>query len=386
VKRNVTEILHHLGEENMPFGSVTPPIFQTSIFQFDSFDKFKEALSNEEENYLYTRGNNPTVNIVEEKIAALEHGQRAKLFASGIAAISSGIMAFLKSNDHVVCVEDSYSWTKTLLEKYLKRFGISHTYVDGSDIEEVYSAVRPNTKVIYLESPTTFTFKIQDLENISAFAKKYGIKTIIDNTWATPYFQNPLDFGIDLVVHSSSKYFGGHSDVVAGVIVGSKKDISHIFNTEFLNIGAVPDPFASWLILRGLRTLHIRMERHFQSTMKVIDYLYHHPAVEKINYPFYKDNPQLALAKKQMRGGSGLFSIKLATKRVEDVKTFTDNLRIFKRAVSWGGYESLVVPYAVSHKNLSEDNISIVRIHVGLEDPEILIDDLERSLKRMMKK
>jgi len=386
VKRNVTEILHHLGEENMPFGSVTPPIFQTSIFQFDSFDKFKEALSNEEENYLYTRGNNPTVNIVEEKIAALEHGQRAKLFASGIAAISSGIMAFLKSNDHVVCVEDSYSWTKTLLEKYLKRFGISHTYVDGSDIEEVYSAVRPNTKVIYLESPTTFTFKIQDLENISAFAKKYGIKTIIDNTWATPYFQNPLDFGIDLVVHSSSKYFGGHSDVVAGVIVGSKKDISHIFNTEFLNIGAVPDPFASWLILRGLRTLHIRMERHFQSTMKIIDYLSHHPAVEKINYPFYKDNPQLALAKKQMRGGSGLFSIKLATKRVEDVKTFTDNLRIFKRAVSWGGYESLVVPYAVSHKNLSEDNISIVRIHVGLEDPEILIDDLERSLKRMMKK
>jgi len=386
VKRNVTEILHHLGEENMPFGSVTPPIFQTSIFQFDSFDKFKEALSNEEENYLYTRGNNPTVNIVEEKIAALEHGQRAKLFASGIAAISSGIMAFLKSNDHVVCVEDSYSWTKTLLEKYLKRFGISHTYVDGSDIEEIYSAVRPNTKVIYLESPTTFTFKIQDLENISAFAKKYGIKTIIDNTWATPYFQNPLDFGIDLVVHSSSKYFGGHSDVVAGVIVGSKKDISHIFNTEFLNIGAVPDPFASWLILRGLRTLHIRMERHFQSTMKIIDYLSHHPAVEKINYPFYKDNPQLALAKKQMRGGSGLFSIKLATKRVEDVKTFTDNLRIFKRAVSWGGYESLVVPYAVSHKNLSEDNISIVRIHVGLEDPEILIDDLERSLKRMMKK
>jgi cystathionine beta-lyase len=386
VKRNVTEILHHLGEENMPFGSVTPPIFQTSIFQFDSFDKFKEALSNEEENYLYTRGNNPTVNIVEEKIAALEHGQRAKLFASGIAAISSGIMAFLKSNDHVVCVEDSYSWTKTLLEKYLKRFGISHAYVDGSDIEEVYSAVRPNTKVIYLESPTTFTFKIQDLENISAFAKKYGIKTIIDNTWATPYFQNPLDFGIDLVVHSSSKYFGGHSDVVAGVIVGSKKDISHIFNTEFLNIGAVPDPFASWLILRGLRTLHIRMERHFQSTMKIIDYLSHHPAVEKINYPFYKDNPQLALAKKQMRGGSGLFSIKLATKRVEDVKTFTDNLRIFKRAVSWGGYESLIVPYAVSHKNLSEDNISIVRIHVGLEDPEILIDDLERSLKRMMKK
>lgn len=386
MKKNITEILHHLGEEDMPFGSVTPPIFQTSIFQFDSFDKFKEALSNEDENYLYTRGNNPTVNIVEEKIAALEHGQKAKLFASGVAAISAGIIAFLKAGDHVVCVEDSYSWTKTLFEKYLKRFSVSYTYVDGSNAEEVYSAVRPNTKVIYLESPTTFTFKIQDLENISAFARKHGIKTIIDNTWATPYFQNPLDFGIDLVVHSSSKYFGGHSDVVAGVIVGSRKDISHIFNTEFLNIGAVPDPFASWLILRGLRTLHIRMERHFQNTMKVIDHLSFHPAVEKINYPFHKDNPQLALAKKQMRGGSGLFSIKLATKRLEDVKVFTDNLRIFKRAVSWGGYESLVVPYAVSHKNLSEDNISIVRIHVGLEDPKILIDDLERSLKRMMKK
>lgn len=386
MRKNITEVLHHLGEENMPFGSVTPPIFQTSIFQFGSFDEFKEALSDEEENYLYTRGNNPTVSIVEEKIAALEHGQKAKLFASGIAAISAGIMAFLKSGDHVICVEDSYSWTKTLLEKYLKRFGISYTYVDGSNLDEIYSAIRPNTKIIYLESPTTFTFKIQDLESISSFAKKQNIKTIIDNTWATPYFQNPLDFGIDLVVHSSSKYFGGHSDVVAGVIAGNRKDISHIFNTEFLNIGAVPDPFASWLILRGLRTLHVRMERHFQNTMKVIDYLSSHPAIEKINYPFYKDNPQLSLAKKQMRGGSGLFSIKLATKKLEDVKVFTDNLRVFKRAVSWGGYESLVVPYAVSHKNLLEDNISIVRIHVGLEDPEILIDDLERSLKRMMKK
>lgn len=386
MKKNITEILHHLGEENIPFGSVTPPIFQTSIFQFDSFDEFKKALSDEEGHYLYTRGNNPTVNIVEEKIAALEHGQKAKLFASGVAAISAGIMAFVKSGDHIICVKDSYSWTKTLLEKYLKRFGISHTYVDGRNIEEIRSAVKPETKLIYLESPTTFTFKIQDLESISAFAKENGIKVIIDNTWATPYFQNPLDFGVDLVVHSSSKYLGGHSDVVAGILVGSKKDISHIFKTEFLNIGAVPDPFASWLILRGLRTLHIRMERHFESTMKIIDYLSTHPAVEEINYPFYKGNPQLTLAKKQMRGGSGLFSIKLATKKIEDVKTFTDNLRIFKRAVSWGGYESLIVPYAVSHKDLSEDNISIVRIHVGLEDPQVLIYDLEKALKRMTKR
>ncbi len=386
MKKNITEILHHLGEENFPFGSVSAPIFQTSIFHFNSFDDFKRAISNEEKNYLYTRGNNPTVNLVEEKIAALEHGQRAKLFASGVAAISSGIMAFLKSGDHVVCVEDSYSWTKTLLEKYLKRFGISHTYIDGVDLEEVYSAVKPNTKIIYLESPTTFTFKIQDLKSISAFAKKHGIKTVIDNTWATPYFQNPIDFGIDLVVHSSSKYLGGHSDIVGGVIVGSEKDISHIFKNEFLNIGAVPDPFASWLILRGLRTLHIRMERHFESTMKVVNYLSSHPAVEKINYPFHKDYPQLDLAKKQMRGGSGLFSIKLATKKLEDVKHFTDNLRVFKRAVSWGGYESLIVPYAVSHKKLLDENISLVRLHIGLEDPEILIEDLEKALKGMRRR
>jgi len=380
----VTEILHHLGEENLPFGAVSPPIFQTSIFSFKTFADFKKAMQDETSHYIYSRGNNPTVNLVEEKIAELEHGEKAKLVSSGVAAIAGSMMAFLESGDHVISVRDAYSWTKALLERYLKRFNITHTYVEGIDPEEIEKNINENTKIIYLESPTTFSFKIQDLKEISRIAKKYGIKTIMDNSWATPIFQNPIDYGIDIVVHSVSKYLGGHSDVVAGAIIGRKEDIVHIFRTEFQNIGTVPDPFMAWLVLRGLRTLHVRMPAHYENTLKVIDFLKNEEKVTEINYPFFEGNPQHKLAKQQMRGGSGLFSFKIRTDSEDDIAKFTDSLKFFKRAVSWGGYESLVMPYAVTRSGSdNKDNLSLVRVHIGLEEPELLIDDLNQALRKI---
>jgi cystathionine beta-lyase/cystathionine gamma-synthase len=217
---------------------------------------------------------------------------------------------------------------------------------------------------------------------VTQLAKQHKIKTLIDNSWATPYFQNPLNFGIDLVVHSCSKYIGGHSDVVGGVVIGSETDLDHIFATEFLNIGAVPGPFEAWLLLRGLRTLAIRMRQHQANTAEVIQFLQDHPAIEAIYYPFHPGHPQYELAQKQMRGGSGLFSFKLKTSDVEKIAGFTDALQHIRRAISWGGYESLIVPFAATSKE-DQKRISVVRIHIGLEDPALLIDDLSQALDQI---
>jgi len=374
-------ILHHLGEEALPMNAVSPPIFQTSIFCFGSFDEFHDALAAEENHYLYTRGNNPTVRLAEQKIAALEKAEKAKLVSSGVSAISAAIMAFVRSGDHVVCIKDCYSWTRTLLVDYLHKFKVEHTFVDGVSAADFEAAVRPNTRVIYLESPTTLTFKLQDIEAIATMAHRHGIKVVIDSTWATPIFLNPITLGVDLVVHSASKYMGGHSDLVAGVIAGSAADIDHIFRTEFQQLGTVPDPMMAWLILRGLRTLAVRMPVHYQSALHVARYLEQHPAVESVLYPFLPSHPQYDLAVRQMRGGSGLFSFRLKTRDVGKVRTFVDALRMFKRAVSWGGYESLVYPDAVHYTGpIPEDRISLVRLHIGLEDKDVIVRDLDNAL------
>lgn len=380
----VTEILHHLGERDLPDHSVAPPLFQTSIFCFNSFDEFQEALADEESNYLYTRGNNPTVNLCEEKLAALEHAEKAKLVGSGVAAISCAVLSQVKSGDHVVSVCDTYSWTRTLFSSYLKRFGVSVTYVEGCSVEDFERAIRPETVLIYLESPATFTFKLQPLREVAELARSKGIKTIIDNTWATPIYQNPLDYGIDIVVHSASKYLGGHSDLVAGAIMTNEKEMSHIFNTEFLQLGPVPDPHTAWLIMRNLRTLHLRMPVHYSNALELATFLEGREEVESVLYPFLPSFPQYELAKEQMRGGSGLFSFRLKTRRLEDVKRFTDSLHFFKRAVSWGGYESLVVPAATNNfhgKPIPDDRISLIRLHAGLEDVNLLKEDLEGAFK-----
>jgi cystathionine beta-lyase len=383
-KNSVSYILHHLNEDDNPFGAVSPPLYQTSIFSFKSFAEFRDALNNEIDHSLYTRGNNPTVMLAEQKLAALDGAGRSKLVSSGVAAISHAVMAFVESGSHVVCVRDCYDWTAVLLAKYLSRFGVRHTFVDGIDTGEVIEAMRPETKAVFLESPTTLTFKIQDVEAIAGEAKRRGIKTIIDNTWATPLFCNPLKLGVDLAVYSGSKYFGGASDIVAGVITGSVEDINRIQKQEFLQLGTVPDPFMAWLMLRGLRTLSVRMKAHYENALAVARYLESHPRIESVAYPMLPSHPQYERARKLFRGGSGLFSFRLATKHFADVIRFTDALTLFKRAVSWGGYESLVLPNAIKYyegDTIPPERLPLVRIHVGLEQSEDLIADLETALQ-----
>ncbi|MGD1819411.1 MAG: aminotransferase class I/II-fold pyridoxal phosphate-dependent enzyme [Pleomorphochaeta sp.] len=383
-KKNISEILLHQGELDLPFNAVSPPIVNTSIFCFKSYEDFRDALADETTHYLYSRGNNPTVNLCEEKLAALEGAQKAKLVTSGMSAITLSILSCLKGNDHVIAVKDSYSWTKYFFHTYLKRFGVTVTYVEGCNISDFENAIQDNTRLIYLESPTTFTFKLQNLKEVATLAKKHNIKTIIDNTWATPFFQNPISYGIDLVVHSASKYIGGNSDIVAGVIMGSKKDIDKIFETEFQPLGPAPTAMQAWLIMRNMRTLHIRMPYHFNNALKVAKFLEENDKVESVLYPFLESFDQYDLARTQMSGGSGLFSFRLKTRNLEDVKKFTNSLKYFKKAVSWGGYESLVFPAAVKYQDegpIPEDRISLIRIHVGIEDASILIDDLNNALK-----
>ena len=386
MEKSITEILHHMGEDHLPGQAVAPPLFQTSIFCFDSFEAFQEALEHESEHYIYTRGNNPTVNLCEEKIAALEHAQKAKLVSSGVAAIAGACMPFLSQGDHVVCIENAYGWARYLFSRYLERFGVTVTFVEGTEIGQFEAALQDNTRLIYLESPATFTFLCQPLREVAKLARARGIKTVIDNTWATPLFQNPIDLGIDLVVHSCTKYLGGNSDVVAGVICGSEEDMERIFNTQFLSMGPVPDPFSAWLILRALRTLHLRMPVHYENALALCRYLQGRSDVETVNYPLLPSFPQVELARSQMRGGSGLFSFRLRTRDPEKVKAVVNRVRLFKRAVSWGGYESLIDPSLAAYKKgetVPEDRISLIRIHAGLEEREMLLEDMEQALEAL---
>jgi Cystathionine beta-lyases/cystathionine gamma-synthases len=379
-------ILHHLGEDELPLNAVSPPIFQTSNFCFPSFAALREAVSDELGHCLYSRGNNPTVNLVEAKLAALERGEKAKLLGSGAAAISNAVMAFVSSGDHIVCVRDAYGWMLKLASSYLPRFGVEYSLVEGTDIAEIEAAIRPNTKLIYLESPTSMTFKLQDLAAVAALARSRGIKTIADNTWATPFFCNPIELGIDIVVHSGSKYFGGCSDIIAGIIIGTKSDIDRITLQESLQQGSVADPLMAWLLMRGLRTFHIRMPAHYGSAMAVGRFLESSPKVSEVVYPCLDSHPQAELARRQFRGGSGLLSFRIDTRRVEDIERFVDGLRLFKRAVSWGGYESLVFPGAAAYPSGSDippERVGLVRIHVGLEESASLIEDLSQALSTL---
>lgn len=384
-EHNLSYIINILGEDedNNSVASVTPPIYQTSNYYFKSVAQFRNAISSEKENWIYSRGNNPTTRLLCQKLAALEGAEEALVFASGMAAISSAILSNVKTGDHVVCVQNPYSWTDTLLNtNILPRFGVQVTMVDGRSVDGIIAAVRPETTVIYLESPNSWTFELQDLEAVSNFAARRGIITIIDNSYCTPLYQQPIRHGIDLVVHTASKYLGGHSDVVAGVCCGSKKLIGKIFANEFLTLGGILAPFNAWLIIRGLRTLPVRMEHVSNATQRIIAYLKTQPKVLRIYYPFMPENEQYELSKKQMAKGSGLFTIEVDSS-VEAIESFCNNLIYWRMAVSWGGFESLVIPSCtfVRPGLYSALPVNLIRFSVGLEDADTLIQDIDRNMK-----
>ena len=381
--QNISYIINILGEnENEQVSPVTPPIYQTSNFYFKTVEQFRQAISDEKENLIYSRGNNPTINLLCRKLAALEGAEEALAFGSGMAAISSAILANVKTGDHVVCVRNPYSWTNTLLNtNILPKFGVQVTMADGRNTGEIIDAVKPETTVIYLESPNSWTFEIQDLKAISTFARQRGIVTIIDNTYSTPLYQQPIKSGIDLVVHTASKYLGGHSDVVAGVVCGSGPLMQKIFANEFLTLGGIISPFNAWLILRGLRTLPVRMEHVSRVTQQVISYLKTQPKIRQIYYPMLAENDQHALAASQMAKGTGLFTIE-ADSTPGAIETFCNSLTFWRMAVSWGGFESLVIPSCTFVRPGLYSTLppTLIRFSVGLEDAETLIRDIDRNI------
>ncbi len=383
--KDLSDILLHYGEDRQQyFNAVCPPIIQSSNFVFSSIADFRKALESELDQHIYTRGNNPTVQILRKKIAALEGAEDALIFGSGSAAIAAAMIGNLKTGDHVVCVQSPYSWTYNLLTKFLSRFGVSHRFVDGKDMQAIEAAIQENTRILYLESPNTANFDLQDLPACATLANKHGLVTIIDNSYCSPIFQRPIDMGIDLVIHSGTKYLNGHSDVVVGTLAGSRAQIEKIFTSEYMTLGAIISPHDAALVLRGLRTLELRMHRVDKSTKIITDWLSTHPKIERVLYPFHKDFPQVDLARKQMSGCGGLFSILLKAENIEEVETFFGKLNRFTLAVSWGGHESLALPFCAFRKIPGRTDTSVpwnlIRFYIGLEDPDWLLEDLRQAL------
>ncbi|MCX6296854.1 MAG: aminotransferase class I/II-fold pyridoxal phosphate-dependent enzyme [Bacteroidetes bacterium] len=380
-------ILNHLGEERDEYyGSVAPPIFQTTNFCFKTVAEMRQKLTKELETPFYSRGYNPTVAMLRKKIAALEKAEDALVFSSGSAAVAAAVMSVVKGGDHVVCVQKPYSWTNNLLSKYLAKYGVTHTFVSGGEAADFEKAILPNTKLIYLESPNSLTFELQDIEAISKLAKSKGITTIIDNSYNSPINQNPITLGVDLVVHSGSKYINGHSDVVCGVVCGSNERIMKMMAEEYMTIGSVISAQDAGLVLRGLRTIELRVNQSAVSAKKVADFLEKHPKIKHLNYPFSSKNPQLELAKKQMKQGGGLLSIVIDATDVAGVEGFCDNLKRFIMATSWGGYESLLFPLCALAASKSFENPlpwNMVRLYIGLEDADLLIEDLKQALDKV---
>ena len=372
------QICTHTGEENgHPWGAISPPICQTSLFTYQDDNP---------ESYVYTRTGNPTIALAEEKLAALEGADVALCFSSGMAAVTASVLSAIKAGKHIIMVRNAYSPTQCLLSEYLRKFGITTTFVNGKDPAEFSEAVTSKTTVIYLESPTTFFFEMQDLNAIATIARQHNITSIIDNSWATPLYQRPLEHGMDLVIHSASKYLGGHSDIVAGVVAGCKERIETIRQNERPLLGACMDPHQAWLLIRGLRTLPVRLEQHRRSALEIAAYLEQHDKVAKVNYPALPSCPQYELAQRQMDGESSLFSFILDTSG-ENAAQFIKALRLFASGPSWGGYESLaIVPSRRTEPEYLDRlgvPLNLIRVHIGLEDTTLLLEDMERALGKM---
>ncbi len=384
-KNDISFILNELAEEReLYFNAVAPPIIQASNFAFKKVEDLRKAFDNEMSDYLYSRGLNPTVDILRKKLAALDGAEDCLVFNSGAAAIFAGVFANVKSGDHIVSVKGPYTWAQRMFDAILPRFGVTTTYIDGTKIENWEAATQSNTTLFYLESPNSWDFAMQDLKAVAKLAQSKNILTFIDNSYCTPIYQNVMEMGIDVAMQTATKYIGGHSDTLGGVLCGSSAMMKKIFNSEYLNIGSGIQPFNAWLLLRGLRTLSIRLERVSKTTIEVVAFLKHHPKVESIIFPFDKSFPQYELAKKQMKGACGLITIILKTKKLEEITQFCNSLQHILMAVSWGGYESLIIPKCAGIKVLefNPENLDhrYIRLYVGLEDASYIINDLEQAL------
>jgi len=383
--KDISYIINELAEDRESyFNAIAPPIMQSSNFAFKSIAALRTAFEDEMGGYLYSRGLNPTGDILRKKLAALDQAEDCLVFGSGAAAIFAGVFANVKAGDHIVSVKSPYTWAQKMFDVILPRFGITTTYVDGTDTKNFEAALKPYTTLIYLESPNSWTFAIQDLKEVVALAKAHNIVTMIDNSYCTPIYQRPIALGIDLSMQTATKYISGHSDTLGGVLSGSHIMIKKIFDSEYLNVGSGISPFNAWLLLRGLRTLPARLERITVTTKKVLEFLKAHPKIDQVLFPLDGSFPQYQLARTQMDGACGLMTITLKNGTMESITRFCESLRHFFIAVSWGGHESLVIPKCAGllPGDFDKDNIEhqYIRIYTGLEEPTYLIDDLNQAL------
>lgn len=380
------DICTHLGDEYAQFmGAIVPPIFQNSLF-------VKPTPKNgiPDSGFVYSRVSNPTIDIAERKIAALEGAEAAACFSSGMAAITSAIMHFVKKDCHIIAPHTIYGPTRTFITKYLaEKFGVTHTFVHGVDPQEFKDAIRPETTLIYLESPSSLTLYMQDIEEVAKIAKEHGIGTVIDNTYATPLHQNPISCGIDLVCHTASKYMGGHSDIIAGAVAGSRERIESICQNERELYGACMDPHQAWLLIRGLRTMPVRIKAHGESGLKVAEWLEKHPCVKQVFYPGLDSHPQKELVDKYLKGGRNGLMAFVYDGTAAQAAEFVYSLKVFQFGVSWGGFESLCVMPSVGMSEEEAASLDIptnlIRLHVGLEDVDTLIADLEQAFEASRK-
>ncbi len=388
-----TLAIHGKDHKRNAENALNPPIYQTSTFVFNDIDHVEAVMSFKSDDYVYTRGNNPTLRLFENRMAALEHGNGAVAFASGMAAISSVLFSFLKPGDNVIIHRTIYGSSYSVATKLLPRYNISYTSVDLSIPENFERALKESAdtpKVVYFESPSNPNLSIVDIRKISEIAHKNGIKIVIDNTFATPFFQQPLDAGADVVVHSATKYISGHGDVIAGVAVS--KDDAYIQRLKFdymAEFGGVLSPFNAWLLLRGLKTLGVRMRRHEKNALAAAEYLESHPAVTRVMYPGLPSFTGYETARHQMSGFGAMISFEVQG-GLEAAKKVINSLKLIQIAVSLGDCESLMeLPAAMTHRGYDREKLaefglseSMLRISVGLEDVEDIIEDLKQALEK----
>ena len=370
-------------------GPLSTPIYQTSTFEVADMEEQVRATPTD---HFYTRYGNPTHTVAENAIAELEGADAALLFASGMSAITTTILALTKAGDHIVAQRDIYGGATKFFTQWLPKFGVEVTLVDTTAYEQHANAIRPNTKILYLESPTNPTLRVVDLKKVAALAKQHGVVTLIDSTFATPINCRPAEFGIDLVMHSGTKYFGGHADLICGIVAG-RRDLIDTIHATRTTLGCNMDPHAAWLLLRGIKTLAVRVQRQNENALRVAQFLNGHPKVRSVSYPFLEGHPQRALAMEQMRGGGGVLSFEVEGTG-EDACRFAEALNLFTLAPSLGGVESLVtIPVITSHAMIRPEEREkmgvteqMIRLSVGVENVEDLIADLEQAFTVVMSK
>ena len=386
-----TIVIHEGYDDKEHQGSLAVPLYQTSTFSFETALQGENRFSGVEGGNIYSRLGNPTVRVLEERMTALENGKGALAFGSGMAAVSTILVHLTKSGDHILCSRGIYGCTFGLLGMLNEKYNITHDLIQMKTEEEIERAIKPETVCIYIETPINPTMELVDIQAVVNVAKRHGLRVVVDNTFSSPYLQNPLDFGADFVLHSATKYINGHGDVIAGLLVGAdKEEMESIRMSVQKDFGGIISPFDAWLLIRGLKTLSVRMERHTSNAEKVIAYLKGQKLVEEIYYPFDKDNPQYEIAKRQMRAGGGLISFTVKGGK-EGAQLFMDSLSLIKIAVSLGDAETLIQhPATMTHSVIPEAERlqmgitdSLLRLSVGLEHAEDLIADFKAAFAIM---